>query len=60
MDLGTQYLSDHFQNQLKYWGVSPSFAFIEQPLTNGVAEGFIRHSKEQLIYGPVFQNLEAP
>ena len=42
MDHGTQYLSDHFQNQLKYWGISPSFAFIEQPQTNGVAERFIR------------------
>ena len=58
MDHGTQYLSDHFQNQLKYWGISPSFAFIEQPQTNGVAERFIRIIKEQVIYGRVFQNLE--
>ena len=58
MDHGTQYLSDHFQNQLKYWGISPSFAFIEQPQTNGVAERFIRTLKEQFIYGRVFQNLE--
>jgi len=58
MDHGTQYLSDHFQNQLKYWGISPSFAFIEQPQTNGVAERFNRTLKEQVIYGRVFQNLE--
>jgi len=58
MDHGTQYLSDHFQNQLKYWGISPSFAFIEQPQTNGVAERFIRTLKEQVIYGRVFQNLQ--
>jgi len=58
MDHGTQYLSDHFQNQLKYWGISPSFAFIEQPQTNGVAERFIRTLKEQVIYGLVFQNLQ--
>ena len=57
MDHGTQYLSDHFQNQLKYWGISPSFAFIEQPQTNGVAERFIRTLKEQVIHGRVFQNL---
>jgi transposase InsO family protein len=55
---GTQYLSDHFQNQLKHWGVSPSFAFIEQPQTNGVAVRFIRTIKEQVIYGRVFQNLQ--
>ena len=58
MDHGTQYLSDHFQNQLKYWGISPSFAFIEQPQTNGVAERFIKTLKEQVIYGRVFRNLE--
>jgi transposase InsO family protein len=58
MDHGTQYLSDHFQNQLKYWGISPSFAFIEQPQTNGVAERFIRTLKEQVIYGRVFQDLQ--
>jgi putative transposase len=58
MDHGTQYLSDHFQNQLKYWGISPSFAFIEQPQTNGVAERFNRTLKEQVIYGRVFQNLQ--
>ena len=58
MDHGTQYLSDHFQNQLKYWGINPSFAFIEQPQTNGVAERFIRTLKAQVIYGRVFQNLE--
>ena len=58
IDHGTQYLSDHFQNQLKYWGINPSFAFIEQPQTNGVAERFIRTIKEQVIYGRVFQNLE--
>ncbi len=58
MDHGTQYLSDHFQNQVKHWGIRPSFAFIEQPQTNGVAERFIRTLKEQVIYGRVFQNLQ--
>ncbi len=58
MDHGTQYLSDHFQNQLKHWCINPSFAFIEQPQTNGVAERFIRIIKELLIYGRVSQNLQ--
>lgn len=58
MDHGAQYLSDHFLNQLKYWGISPSFAFIEQPQNNGVAEGFIRTLKEQVFYGRVFRNLQ--
>jgi putative transposase len=57
MDHDTQYLSDHFQNQFKYCGISPSFAFIEQLQTNGVAERFIRTLKEQVIYGRIFNNL---
>ena len=27
MDHGTQYLSDHFLNQIKFWGIHPSFAW---------------------------------
>jgi putative transposase len=58
MDHGSQYLSDHFQNQIKYWGIAPSFAFVEQPQTNGVAERFNRTLKEQAIHGRIFNNLE--
>jgi len=58
MDHGTQYLSDHFQNQIKAWGIAPSFAFLREPETNGVAERFIRTLKEQAIYGRIFKNLE--
>jgi putative transposase len=58
MDHGTQYLSDHFLNQIRYWGIHPSFAFVEQPQTNGVAERFNRTLKEQAIYGRVFQTAE--
>jgi transposase InsO family protein len=57
MDHGTQYLSDHFQNQLKFWGIAPSFAFLEEPQTNGVAERFFRTLKEQVIYGRVFRTV---
>ena len=58
MDHGTQYLSDHFLNQIRYWGIQPSFAFIEQPQTNGVAERFNRTLKEQAIHGRIFRNAE--
>ena len=47
MDHGSQYLSDHFTNQIKFWGIQPSYAFVEQPQTNGVAERFNRTLKEQ-------------
>ena len=58
MDHGTQYLADHFLNQVRYWGIAPSFAFVEQPQTNGVAERFNRTLKEQVIHGRVFINVE--
>ncbi len=58
MDHGTQYLSDHFLNQIRFWGLAPSFSFIEQPQTNGVAERFNRTLKEQAIHGRIFKNLE--
>ena len=58
MDHGTQYLSDHFLNQLKFWGITPSFAFVAEPQTNGVAERFNRTLKEQAIYGRVFRTVK--
>jgi len=58
MDHGSQYLSDHFLNQIRYWGIRPSYGFIEEPETNGVAERWNRTLKEQAIHGRLFQNLE--
>jgi len=58
MDHGSQYLSDHFQNEIKYWGITPSFGFVEEPETNGVAERFNRTLKEQAIHGRIFRNVE--
>jgi len=58
MDHGSQYLSDHFQKQIRYWGITPSFGFVEEPETNGVAERFNRTLKEQAIHGRVFRTLE--
>jgi putative transposase len=58
MDHGSQYTSDHFQNQIKSWGIAPSFAFLSEPETNGVAERFNRTLKEQAIYGRIFRGVE--
>jgi len=58
IDHGTQFLADHYLNQVRFWGINPSFAFVEQPQTNGVAERFNRTLKEQAIYGRVFRNVE--
>jgi len=58
MDHGTQYLSEFFSKQIAYWGIQPSYAFVEQPQTNGVAERFNRTLKEQLIHGRIWRNLD--
>ena len=58
MDHGSQYISDHFREQLRYWGVVPSWAFVAQPQTNGVVERYNRTLKEQAIYGRIFRNVE--
>lgn len=58
MDHGSQYLSDHFLNQVRFWGIKPSFAFVAEPETNGVAERFNRTLKEQAMYGKAFRNIE--
>jgi len=58
MDNGTQYTADDFLNQVKFWGIAPSFAFVAEPQTNGVAERFNRTLKEQAIHGRTFRNVE--
>ena len=58
MDHGTQYTADDFLNQVKFWGIAPSFAFVAEPQTNGVAERLNRTLKEQAIHGRVFRNVE--
>jgi putative transposase len=58
MDHGTQYTADDFLNQVRFWGIAPSFAFVAEPQTNGVAERFNRTLKEQAIHGRVFRNVE--
>lgn len=58
MDHGTQYLSDHFVKQVRYWGIHPSYAFVQQPQTNGVVERFNRTLKEQAIHGRIFRTVD--
>ena len=44
-------------NQIKFWGILPSYAFVEQPQTNGVAERFNRTLKEQIVHGRIYRNI---
>jgi len=50
MDHGTQYTADDFLNQVKFWGIAPSFAFVAEPQTNGdegEARGLRRRAANQ-------------
>jgi hypothetical protein len=57
-DHGSPFMADHFQNQIKFWGMTPSFAFVSEPQTNGVAERFFRTFKEQVVYGRIYQTID--
>lgn len=56
-DHGSCFMAEDFQTQIKAWGMTPSFAFVGQPQTNGVVERFFRTLKEQVVHGRVFQTL---
>lgn len=57
-DHGSQYMSDDFQTELRFLGITSSPAFVRAPEGNGVAERFIRTLKEQLLWVRTFQTVE--
>jgi transposase InsO family protein len=57
-DHGSNFMADHFQHQIRFWGISPSYAFVGEPETNGVIERLLRTLKEQIIHGRVFQTID--
>jgi putative transposase len=57
-DHGSQYVSDYFQDELKFLGLTSSPTFVREPEGNGVAERFIRTLKEQLLWVRTFETVE--
>jgi putative transposase len=57
-DHGSQYMSDHFQNEIAFLGIKSSPAFIRAPEGNGCAERFIRTLKENLLWVRHFETIE--
>ena len=57
-DHGSNFMADHFQKQVKFWGMAPSYAFVGEPETNGVIERLFRTLKEQAVHGRVFQTID--
>lgn len=57
-DHGSNFMSDAFQKQIRFWGMAPSYAFVAEPETNGVIERLFRTLKEQIVHGRIFQTIE--
>ncbi len=58
VDHGSQFMSEGFINQTRYWGISISKGFVKEPETNGVIERFHRTFKEQIVHGRHYHGLE--
>jgi transposase InsO family protein len=56
-DHGSVYMSDDFQNEIRFLGIEPSPAFVRQPEGNGCIERFFRTLKEQLLWLRRFRDL---
>src|SRR5438309_4663843 len=57
-DHGSAFLAEHLHNQIRFWGMTPSYAFIGEPETNGVIERFFRTLKEQIVHGRIYQTID--
>lgn len=57
-DHGSNFMADHFQKQARFWGLSPSYAFVGEPQTNGVIERLFRTLKEQVVHGRIFETID--
>jgi transposase InsO family protein len=57
-DHGSVYMSDDFQNEIRFLGMESSPAFVRQPEGNGCIERFFRTLKEQLLWVRRFRNIE--
>lgn len=56
-DHGPQFMSDHFQKEIRFLGMESSPAFVREPEGNGCIERFFRTLKEQLLWVRHFQDL---
>jgi len=57
-DHGSQYMSDDFQDELAFLGMTSSPSFVREPEGNGCAERFIRTLKENLLWVRSFKTIE--
>jgi putative transposase len=55
---GSQYMSQVFQEELRFLGITRSPAFVREPEGNGCAARFIRTLKENLLWLTTFDTVE--
>jgi putative transposase len=56
-DHGSVYMSEDFQNEIRFVGMESSPSYVRQPEGNGCIERFFRTLKEQLLWVRNFKNL---
>lgn len=56
-DHGSVYMSDDFQNEVRFVGMESSPSYVRQPEGNGCIERFFRTLKEQLLWVRHFKDL---
>jgi len=57
-DHGSAFMSDHFQEEIRFLGMESSPAFVRAPEGNGCADRFIRTLKEQVLWVRTFRTVE--
>ena len=56
-DHGSQFMSDDFQNEIRFLGIGSSPAFVREPEGNGCIERFFKTLKEQLLWVRHFRSI---
>ncbi len=51
-------MANHFQNQVRFSDMAPSYVFVGESETNGVIERLSRTLKEQIVHGRVFLTID--
>ena len=57
-DHGSQFVSNHFQDEIAFLGIESSPSFVRSPEGNGCIERFFRTLKEQLLWVRNFKDAE--
>lgn len=57
-DHGSVYMSEDFQDEIRFLGMESSPSFVRQPEGNGCIERFFRTLKEQLLWVRTFRDIE--